>query len=39
MFEYAERIEKAEKWINDILDSCNGANCGDLQMLLDILED
>ena len=37
MFEYAETIDKAKEFIDKILSNGNGANCGDLQMLLDIL--
>ena len=39
MFEYSETIDRAKEFIEKILSNGNGANCGDLQMLLDILEE
>ena len=36
--ELKNRINKAKEYIKNIMNSCNGANLADLQMLLDILK-
>lgn len=37
--ELNNRINQAKKYIENIMSTCNGANLGDLQMLLNILEE